>query len=152
MGFDAGHQGGAFGVGERFRGVESSGDPGVVGVEGGVVGQGDMFVGSSLGGVACGTLLGAGHGEGTEGAEVPGVIGESAVLEDLLGDGDLFGLSVHWRDQREATECGESEGRVAGANYAGSGDVVPSATGLAGGPPVRNMRNSMSKPSWRTRS
>jgi len=80
------------------------------------------------------------------------LIGERALLQDLFGDGDLRGLSVQRRDRREAAKCGESESRAAGANYAGSGDVVPSATGLAGGPPARIMRNSMSKPSWRTRS
>lgn len=117
-----------------------------------VVGEAYVLIGADLGGITCGALLRAGCGEGAKGVEVGGVLGESTVPEDLFRDGDLRGLGMCRRDRREDAECGESESRAAGANYAGSGDVVPSATGLVGGPPARIMRNSMSKPSWRTRS
>jgi hypothetical protein len=94
MGFDAGHQGGAFCVGERLRGVEGGADPGVVGIEGGVIGENDMLVGADLGRVTRRALLSAGSGERTKGAEVNGVIVKRAVFEDLLRDGALSGLSV----------------------------------------------------------
>ena len=133
----------------EFGGGERIADPCIVRVEGDAIGEGDVLVGADLCIVTGGGVLRAGCGEGAKRLQMAGVIREGGRLQLEFGDGGLGCVSMKGRGRQEGADCGDGK---TGPNYAGSGDVVPSATGLAGAPRARSMRNSMSKPSWRTRS
>jgi hypothetical protein len=61
-------------------------DPGIVCVEGGFVGEGDVLIAGGLGWIAGRNVLCTGGGERAQGAKVAGVVGEGALRADGFGD------------------------------------------------------------------
>lgn len=153
MSLDTCHESGAFCVRQKLRGSEHVIDPGIMRVEGGFVGEEDVLIDAGLCRIAGGRIIGTGGGERAERLQVADVIGDGALSEGWFCNGDVSVLRAQIKSgQKTAADGSEGKAGAAGANYAGSGDMLASATGFGGGAPARSMRNSMSKPSWRTRS